>query len=319
MQNPSDSIEEQNSPRQKVVVVYNPIAGSRSSLLERTLKSLGSLGVQVALRETKGPGDGEALCREAIGRETYSAVVAAGGDGTINEVANGMQGADTPLGVIPLGTVNLLAMEIGLQKDPEYLARCIAFGPARAIKVGIVNERVFLLMVGAGLDGRVVAGVSSGLKNIMGEGAYAFSGLKEIFLKSPARLLVDVDGSEYEAAWVVVSNSTLYGGKFALAPLADLQSPGFTVSLIPGKTRCGLLRGLLRGLLAVACDRKASKGWKQLNSVNRVLIKSAQDEPSQMDGDDFAPLPLTITQAPQSLNLIFPSPEGEIGSRVTMP
>jgi diacylglycerol kinase family enzyme len=100
----------------------------------------------------------------------------------------------------------------------------------------------------------------------------------------------------------VVSNSSLYGGKFALAPLADLQSPGFTVSLIPGKTRCDLLRGLL----AVGRDRKATRGWKQLNSVNRVIIKSEQNEIAQMDGDYFAPLPLTITQASQSLCLIMP-------------
>jgi diacylglycerol kinase (ATP) len=302
MQNPSDNIAEQNSPRKKVVVVYNPIAGSRSSLLERTLKCLESLGVQVALRETKGPGDGEMLVKEALREETYSAVVAGGGDGTYNEVANGLLGSKTPMGIIPLGTVNLLAMEIGLHKDPEFLARCIAFGPARSINLGQVNGRAFLLMVGAGLDGRIVAGVSSSLKNIIGKGAYAFSGLKKIFLNSPAKLMVEVDGVEYEAAWVVVSNSSLYGGKFALAPLASLQSPGFSVSLIPGKTR----GSLLCGLLAVARDRKAARGWKQLNSVNRVVIKSSQDEPSQMDGDHFANLPLTLTQAPQSLNLIMP-------------
>jgi diacylglycerol kinase (ATP) len=304
MQKPSEENAETKTPRQKVLVVYNPIAGARSSLLERTLKNLESLGVQVVLRETKGPGDGETLCREAIGQEPYSAVVAAGGDGTINEVANGLLGEQTPLGIIPLGTVNLLAMEMGLHKDSRQVARCIAFGPAQPIKVGLVNERVFLLMVGAGLDGRVVAGVSSSLKNIIGKGAYAFSGLKEVFFNPPARLRVEVDGCEYEAAWVVVSNSSLYGGKFALAPLADLQSPGFTVSLIPGKTRYNLLRGLL----AVGRHRKATRGWKQLNSVNRVIIKSEQNEPAQMDGDYFSPLPLTITQAPQSLSLIMPPP-----------
>ena len=289
-----------------MLVVYNPIAGSRSSLLERTLKSLESLGVQTALRETKGPGDGETLCREAIGQESYSAVVAAGGDGTINEVANGLLAAEIPLGVIPLGTVNLLAMEMGLSKDPEQVARCIAFGPARPINVGLVNERAFLLMVGAGLDGRIVAGVSSKLKNIIGKGAYAVAGLKEIFFNSPARLNVEVDGAEYEAAWVVVSNSSLYGGKFALAPLANLQSQGFTVSLIPGNTRCDLLTGLM----AVWRDRKAKRGWKQLNSVTRVTIKSDQNDPAQMDGDFFSPLPLTITQAPQSLSLIMPPLQG---------
>ncbi len=302
MQNPSEKIEETETPRQKVLVVYNPIAGSRSSLLAKTLKKLETLGVQVALRETRGPGDGETLCREALGQESYSAVVAAGGDGTINEVANGLWGAETPLGIIPLGTVNLLAMEMGLHKDPEQVARTIAFSPARPINVGLVNERVFLLMVGAGFDGRVVAGVSSSLKNIIGKGAYAVAGLAEICFNSPAKLIVEVDGSEYEAAWAVVSNSSLYGGRFALAPSANLQSPGFTVSLIPGKTQSGLISGLT----AVWRDRKAQKGWKQLHSVTRITLRSVQNEPAQMDGDYFARLPLTITQAPQSIDLIMP-------------
>lgn len=306
MQNPSEKIKENETPRQRVLVVYNPIAGSRSSLLERTLKGLESLGVQVALRETRGPGDGEVLCREALGQDSYSAVVAAGGDGTINEVANGLWAAETPLGIIPLGTVNLLAMEMGLQKDPEHVARTIAFGRARPINVGLVNERAFLLMVGAGFDGRVVAGVSSSLKNIIGKGAYAEAGLKEIFFNSPARLIVEADDFEYEAAWAVVSNSSYYGGKFALAPAENLHSPGFTVSLIPGKTGCDLIRGFC----AVWRDRTAKQGWTQLNSVNRVTITSEQDEPAQMDGDYFAPLPLTITQAPQSLDLIMPLTRG---------
>ncbi len=283
-------------------MVYNPIAGSRSSLLAETLKSLEALGVQVALRETKGPGDGEILVKEALGQESYSAVVAAGGDGTINEVANGLLDAETPLGIIPLGTVNLLAMEMGLHKDPEQVARTLAFGPARPIHVGLVNERAFLLMVGTGFDGRVVAGVSSSLKKMIGKGAYAVAGLKEIFLNRPARLIVEADGAEYEAAWAVVSNSSYYGGKFALAPSANLLSPGFTVSLIPGKTGCDLLCGFW----AVWRDRKAQKGWKQLNSVSRVTIKSYQEEPAQMDGDYFAPLPLTLTQATQPLDLIMP-------------
>ena len=277
-------------------------------MLEDTLKNLETLGVQVALRETKGPGDGETLCREALRQESYSAVVAAGGDGTVNEVTNGLLGAATPLGIIPLGTVNLLAMETGFQKDPEQVARTLAFGPVRPINVGWVNGRAFLLMVGAGFDGRVVAGVSSSLKNAIGKGAYGVAGLKEIFFNSPARLIVEADGSKYEAAWAVVSNSSFYGGKFALAPLADLQSPGFTISLIPGKTRCGLLCGLA----AVWRDRKAKRGWKQLNSVSRITIRSDQDEPAQIDGDYFAPLPLTITQAPQSLDLITPLRGGRV-------
>ena len=295
-------VEKNAVPRRHVLVVYNPVAGSRSSMLEQSLKFLEAHGLQFDLHETKGPGEGQQTVREAILKKSYDAVVAAGGDGTINEVANGLLGTALPLGIIPLGTVNVLALELGLRKDPELVARSIVFGPSRPVNVGWVNGRAFLLMVGAGFDGRVVAGVSSSLKNVIGKVAYGVVGLKEILFNSPARLVIEADGSEYEAAWAVVSNSSLYGGKFSLAPLADLQSPGFTVSLIPGKTQCEMLCGLA----AVWRDRKANLGWKQLNSVNRVTIRSEQDEPAQMDGDYFGALPLTITSASQSLEIIMP-------------
>jgi len=159
--------EQKAVPRKRALIVYNPIAGSRSPLLKQTLQRLTVHGLQFDLYETRGPGDAEKAVR---GKEqTYDAVVAAGGDGTINEVVNGLQGTNLPLGIIPLGTVNVLALEMGLLKDPETVARTIVFGPARSVNVGHVNGRAFLLMVGAGFDGRVVAGVSARLKKSLGQ------------------------------------------------------------------------------------------------------------------------------------------------------
>ena len=288
-----------------MLVVFNPIAGSRSSLLGNCLKRLEAHGVQVELHSTRGVGDGQKFVHEAARKEPYDAVVAAGGDGTINEVANGLMGTGVPMGIIPLGTVNVLALELGLNKDPELLARSIAFGSARGVHIGDVNGRGFLLMVGAGFDGRVVAGVSSKLKKILGQGAYVVAGLKELFCHSPAELEVDADGSQYQASWVVVSNSSLYGGKFLMAPNTDLQSAGFGVSLVSGPTRWSLFCALVE----MGLNRKAKSAWKQLGPVNRITITSARDEPFQMDGDDFGSLPVTITSSHQKLEIILPCRE----------
>lgn len=299
-------------PRKRVLIVYNPIAGSRSPLLKQTLQRLTVYGLQFDLHETKGPGDAEKAVRGRGLEMSYDAVVAAGGDGTINEVVNGLLGTNLPLGIIPLGTVNVLALELKLVKDPEAVAQAIVFGPAQSVNVGTVNGRAFLLMVGAGFDGRVVAGVSSKLKKSLGQMAYAVMGLKEILLNRPANLLVDADGVQYPASWVVVSNSSLYGGKFLLAPETNLESPSFAVSLVSGHSRWALIRSLVE----MGLNRKTKSGWRQLAPVNNVRITASKEEPSQMDGDHFEALPLTITSASESLKLIMPCSTGGYDGRV---
>jgi diacylglycerol kinase (ATP) len=266
------------------------------------LQRLTEHGLQFDLHETTGPGDAEKAVRGKGLEKSYDAVVAAGGDGTINEVVNGLAGTDLPLGIIPLGTVNVLALELGLLKNAEQVAQTIVFGPARSVNVGNVNGRAFLLMVGVGFDGRVVAGVSSKLKKSLGQMAYVVMGVKEILLNRPAKLNVDADGAQYLAAWVVVSNSSFYGGKFLLAPETNLESPGFEVSLVSGKSRWALIRGLLE----MALNRKTKSGWKQVSPVQNVNITALKEEPSQMDGDHFKALPLTITSAAKVLKLIMP-------------
>ncbi len=118
---------------------------------------------------------------------------------------------------------------------------------------------------------------------------------------------VGLDGAQYRASWAVVSNSSLYGGKFLLAPGTDLESPGFEVSLLVANTRWAFICGLLE----IGLNRKKKSGWKQLASVNNVRITASKEEPAQMDGDYFGALPLTIVSQAQSLKLIMPgSPDG---------
>jgi diacylglycerol kinase (ATP) len=277
------------------------------------LQKLTEHGLQFDLHETLGPGDAEKAVRVPGLEKSYDAVVAAGGDGTINEVVNGLLGTDLPLGVIPLGTVNVLALELGILKDPEQVARTIVFGPARSVNVGSANGRAFLLMAGAGFDGRVVAGVSSQLKKIVGQMAYVVNGLKEMIFSRPAELVVDADGVEYPASWVVVSNGSLYGGKFLLAPGTDLESAGFQVSLITGDTRWAIILGLLE----MGTNRKTKSAWKQVVSVSNVSITAEKAEPTQVDGDHFGALPLTITAQTKPLQLIMPcsAPTGPVGEK----
>jgi len=155
-------------------------------------------------------------------------------------------------------------------------------------------------MAGAGFDARVVAGVPPRLKKRFGKGAYVILALKHLLQNPPPRLTVIIEGSEYRAAWAIVSNGRYYGGKFLQAPEANLQQPGFVVSLFGGEGRFGVLRGLT----ALGLGRPSPA--RQISQVQCVAITSGQPEPVQADGDMAGTLPAAVTVSPHRIQLIMP-------------
>ncbi|MFQ5671520.1 MAG: diacylglycerol/lipid kinase family protein [Nitrospinales bacterium] len=286
--------------RQRVCIIHNPAAGQKGGVLQSTIRKLEDFGMRLEVRETGRPGDGESLARDAARSGACEAVIAAGGDGTIREAANGLLGESVPLGIIPVGTANVLAAEIGLEPTPECAAHAIAFGAAQPIHLGDLNGRVFLLMASAGFDARAVAGVPPRLKKRFGKGAYLILALKHLLERPPPSLTVTIDGSEYRAAWAVISNGRYYGGKFLQAPSADLQQPGFVVSLFGGESRAGVIRGLV----ALGLGRQSP--GKQISGAQRIAITSGRSEPVQADGDSAGSLPATVTVSPHRIQLIMP-------------
>ena len=134
--------------RRDLLIIRNPAAGQRrAGLYARTLAALEGRGCRVTVRDTTGPGGpgaAEALAREAATGE-FEAVVVAGGDGTVNEAVNGLAGAATPLGLIPLGTANVLAAEIGWPASPTAIAEALAAGLVRPVRIGRANGRAFMV------------------------------------------------------------------------------------------------------------------------------------------------------------------------------
>ncbi len=167
-----------------MIIIHNPAAGQRRvTRLWRVLDILTASGVQVDLVQTRYAGHATVLAREAAasGRRM---VVAAGGDGTIAEVTAGLNGSGVPLGVIPLGSANVLAQELSLPFAPDCVARALAFGRTRPLWPGIATsgakERVFVQMLGVGLDAQVVHRLPPGLKRVLGRSAYVAQTLREM-------------------------------------------------------------------------------------------------------------------------------------------
>lgn len=224
--------------RRFIHIILNPAAGSRNrALLDAVAARLKAAGADVTIELTRAPGHATELARAAARSGKADVIVAAGGDGTINEVARGLLGQGVPLGILPLGTANVLAIEIGLPLKAENIASMLLGGPAELIGTGLVEGEIFLLMVGIGFDGEIVHGIDPKLKRFWGKGAFIWSGLKT-WVRGPGHeISLAVDGREKQAAWVIVTNARHYAGPFVLAQKAKITEPGLTLFLFRKKSR----------------------------------------------------------------------------------
>ena len=288
---------------ERLLIVYNPIAGRRRRrFLSRVLEALERRGLSVRLEPTKKRGDAEALARGA--REAGAdRLVVAGGDGTINEALNGLEGPVPPLAIVPLGTANVLAHELGLGRRAEAVAAAIAEGHSRAVTLGVVNGRRFSMMAGVGFDAHVVRDVDTKLKRAIGKGAYALETLRQLLVFAPRFYDVTVDGAKHRAASVIVCNGRYYGGKFVAAPGARLDAPEFQVVLFG---RAGRI-ATLRYALALALNRLSKLDDVAILPARTVEIAGPAGEPVQADGDIVAHLPARFDAIPDAARLVGPA------------
>ncbi|HVR67779.1 MAG TPA: diacylglycerol kinase family protein [Verrucomicrobiae bacterium] len=307
--------ESGRSQSKRVLVVFNPKAGRRRlGKLRRTIAAMRLTGAKVELLATEARGDAERLAREACGGMNGFAALdllaIAGGDGTINEAVNGLMSvsgagatSSLPLCIVPLGTANVLAREIGQRFSPAVAARTALRGRQRQVFLGQANGRCFTIMAGVGFDAHVVANVSTALKQRVGKLAYVWEAFRQLFLFPYSRYRVTVDGKAYDAASVVVAKGRLYAGPYVAAPEARLDSPEFQVCLFLRGGRWNAIRyalALTLGLLP------RLKGYR-IVSGREVRIDGPMGDPVQGDGDIIAHLPVEIRLAPVSLSLMAPA------------
>lgn len=291
------------SPR--ILVIYNPAAGQwRKRKLQTTLAALKGLGCAVHLFATQKAGDAQTRAA-TLTADDCDVVVAAGGDGTINEVANGLANAPgpvPPLAIIPLGTANVLAQEIGLRGNPRDVARAIAGRSRMTVHLGEANGRYFVMMAGVGFDAHVVANVDLSLKRRTGKIAYVVETLVQGLRYGFPRCRVTVDGQTHDACSVVVCNGRHYGGPFVAAPKASLAEPAFEVCLLEK----GGYRHVIRYGAALVMGRLSSLPDVQILTGRTLHIEGEAGLPVQGDGDIIATLPVEIRVAERTLELVVP-------------
>lgn len=210
-----------NKPRSTVGVIFNPVAGRAraAKVATRLERYLEALGVQCELFATARAGHARELA-SAYASE-FSALAGIGGDGTISEIINGLAdcGGGTPLAIIPSGTANVIANELGLPNDLRALAHLVVYAPVRRLDLGEMNGQRFALCCGAGLDARIVSHISNWRGS---RGIQMLDYLRPILLELPAsrqdRIRVCVDGKVVagDCTYAVVGNFARYGGPLRL-------------------------------------------------------------------------------------------------------
>ncbi len=293
--------------RRSLLVIYNPIAGRRrGGLLARVSAALAAAGIDVRTAATGARGDAARLAREA--RETGTIAVA-GGDGTINEAINGLAGGSTRLALIPLGTANVLAAELGLPPDAAALARAAAGDTVRAIHLGEAalasGTRRFSMMAGVGFDAHVVANVPLGLKRAAGKLAYGWQTFIEWLRLRPRRYRVAADGKPYACASAILAKGRFYAGRFVAAPDAALDRASFELVLFEHGGRWAVLRYAL----ALAFGRLHKAKGVRILRAREISIEGDAGEPVHADGDLIGTLPARFTIAPERLSVLV-APRG---------
>ncbi|MCK6452437.1 MAG: diacylglycerol kinase family lipid kinase [Alphaproteobacteria bacterium] len=302
----------EHSTGARLLVVHNPISGwpvagwFRRRLLARVVARLRRAGARVEVRRTAARGDAERFARAALA-QGFERIVVAGGDGTINEAANALAGSALPLAVVPLGTANVLAAEIGLGGGADAIARVILDGRPARVSLGAVGGRRFVMMAGIGFDARVVRAVDPAAKRWLGKLAYVAATLAELGRFRPRRYAITADGRRFEAGSVIVAKGRHYAGNFVAAPDARLDDACFQVCLF----RAGDRRAILRYATALARGRLHRLDDVTIVAARSVMVErlgdSAVTEPVQGDGDIVGRLPVRIAVLPHALTLMVPA------------
>ena len=288
-------------------VIYNSAA--RGGRIHARLRELNPLLEDAALRPTAQPGHGAELAEQAA-NEGFETVVAAGGDGTLNEVLNGLMrvpaDARPALGVLPLGTANVYARELGLPWPVDAAWRVIAAGRERRVDVGVARtkdgeQRYFAQLAGAGFDAMAIAALDMRLKKRINWLSYVISGFRTVARGLP-RLTVTAGGRRCEGCFIFIGNGRFYGGSYRMFPEARLDDGMLEVCVFKGGRVSDVLRYLPRVLAGshpklpdVCCFR-----------AEQVRVESPQPAPTELDGELWKDCPADFSVEAGALRVLAP-------------
>lgn len=299
----------------KVMLIHNPTAGPREveGELDLVVEYLSDCGWQIHKRITEHAGEATEFARQAA-RDGLDAALISGGDGTVCEAVNGLVGSHTALGVLPTGTGNVWAKELGLPvftlTNPNRLlvaAHLLRKATTRTIDVGRANDRHFLLFAGLGLDATVAHNMEPRERATkrLGVLPYLVAGVMVAFEFYGVRTTVVVDGKKVvrgRSLFILISNAQLYGGLLRITPDARLDDGLLDIAIFNG---VGPMY-TLRHLFSILGGRHLRDPSVKFLRAKRVMVDCARPWPVQVDGDPIGTTPMTFQVIPRALRVLIP-------------
>src|SRR5262245_38929030 len=289
------------------LLVYNPTAGQRdvrgkmSALIDR----LRGRGIELVNAPTSGPGDATEIVKTFLPRG-LDLVAVCGGDGTISEAVRGLVGSKVPLGVIPAGTSNVLALELGIPLDLSGAETILADGRPRGVRLRSRDGRPLLLRAGGGIDARVMGQMNLALKRHLGRAGIFGTALSEFLQYEFPRLEVEVDSVRHAATFAVICRARHYAGRWIIAPEARLDAEHFDVLLFAHRDRARLFQ------LFLEMQRRRSahlhNGLARIVRGRKVSIRALEPYPVdiQVDGDCVLKTPVECRIGTETVRVLVP-------------
>jgi len=262
-------------------------------------------GIELVNAPTERAGHATEIVRAFRGRGV-DLVAACGGDGTVSEAACGLSGSDVPLAVLPGGTSNVLARELGIPLSIEGAKELLVGGTPKRVRMLTANDRPFLLWAGAGLDARIMGRMRPMLKRWFGRAGIFYTVAPEFFRYEFPRLEVVVDGASHDATFAVICHASRYAGDWIIAPDASLESEEMDVLLFSGRSRWRFFR--LFQQIQAGRSGQLSAGFGRIVRGKTVEIRSRESYPVeiQLDGDCVLETPIVCRASQEEVGILVP-------------
>lgn len=314
-----------NSRYKKVKLIYNPKSGQGNTpipffnrflgikhrhvdlskrpkeCIQKIQDYLNQFNIFPEVIQTTHPKHGIEIAKECV-KDTYDLVIVAGGDGSINEVINGLVNSSVALGVIPLGTVNIYAIQTKIPLEIKAACQVIATGLPTKIDLGKLNDHYFVCMAGIGFDANVIKKADSWLKKYISVLAYVLIGIRETFTYKfpPIHIQIDHQKKSIQAVQVIVSNSNYYGGELVIAKNAKMSDGLLDACIIKKLT----LKRAIISLLQMKQNQLETSDYIDQIQCKTIRILNRGKHPMHIDAEYIGQSPATIKVMINALTII---------------
>jgi YegS/Rv2252/BmrU family lipid kinase len=285
----------------RIVVILNPAArGEKAKTLWEKVRRLSE---DALVRITSEAGEARELAKQAA-QHGCEIVVAAGGDGTVNEVVNGISGSDVALGLLPIGTMNVFAAELGIPAN--NLRKCweiIEAGNVREVDLPVANRHAFVQLAGIGFDAQIVQETSRDFRKNFGPLSYIVTAT-QIASRTPPNLIVEANGKQKKGSFVLIGNGRFYGGPFVIFNDAKVDDGKLDVLIFKNLGYLDIVRYLSGIVFGKHVDMHDVEYFQTKKVVVRGAAENSVDVPVEVDGEVIGNLPVMFRMSPHKLKVV---------------